>query len=440
VSSRIRFALASGLLVLAVAAVVDLRVPDTSEAARLRATASELACQPNARAVGHRLRSRAARVRRLALRHTRRARRHNRLENHVRAARQRRRARRHASAARVLRRTGRACLWRVRRHYRGGPGAAATPNPAASRPGAFRVGLVTSYAENIDEVDWVTDVGAKIARHAFYDAPDEWDDSFYRRTAELGITVVPLINTSTVQTTEGARQAFVEKFKAHVVRYGPGGDFWREHPELNAAVAPRVFEIMNEPYVYWQGGPYDPAGYAQLVKRTAEAVRPVSDQVQLALAAATTYYGPSNNGADWIGALYSAVPNLNDYFDVVAVHPYAHDPDTCDPQFRWCFRQIEVIRSRFVARGAADKRIWITELGNNTGGDNASTEAEQAAYLTRYVEMAKAYGYVDGLLYYTYEDFCTDAGDKECWFGLVRPDGSRKPAFDALRRAALANP
>jgi polysaccharide biosynthesis protein PslG len=93
-----------------------------------------------------------------------------------------------------------------------------------------------------------------------------------------------------------------------------------------------------------------------------------------------------------------------------------------------------------VARGAASKRIWITELGNNTRGDDAATEAEQAAYLTRYVEMAKSYGYVEGLLYYTYRDFCTDSGDKECWFGILRPDGSRKPAFDALRQAAQANP
>jgi hypothetical protein len=445
VSSRIRFAVASVLLVLAAAVGADLNAPAASEAARLRATVAERACQPDARGVGHRLRMRAARVGRVARRKARLARRHQRLDHAVRAARDRRRARRFATAARTLRRTGQACLRRVRRQRALGHGTTAAAHnvatlAASGGPGSFRVGLVTSYAENLGEVDWVTDVGARIARHAFYDAPDEWDDSFYRRTAELGITVVPLINTSTVPATEGARQAFVEKFKAHVVRYGPGGDFWREHPELNAAVAPRVFEIMNEPYVYWQGGPYDPAGYAQLVKRTAEAVRPVSAHVKLALAAATTYYGPSNDGADWIGALYSAVPNLNDYFDVVAVHPYAHDPDTCDPQFRWCFRQIEVIRSRFVARGAADKRIWITELGNNTRGRDASTEAEQASYLTRYVEMAKAYGYVDGLLYYTYEDFCTDTGDKECWFGVLRPDGSRKPAFDALRRAAQANP
>jgi Glycosyl hydrolase catalytic core len=444
VASRIRFAVAAGLLVFAAWVGFDLNAPVTSEAAGPRATVAERSCRPDARSVGHRLRTRAARLRRVARRQARLARRHLRLDHPVRARRHRREARRQAGGARVLLRTAQACLRRARGQHALAHGVAASQSPATtsatSGSGSFRVGLVTSYAENLGEVDWVTDVGARIMRHEFEDAPDAWDDSFYRRTARLGITVVPLINTTTVPATEAARRAFVEKFKAHVVRYGPGGSFWRENPDLSAAHAPRVFEVMNEPYVYWLGGPYDPAGYAQLVKRTAEAVRPVNSEVKLALAAATTYFGPENNGADWIGALYAAVPNLNDYFDVVAVHPYAHDPDTCDPQFRWCFRQVEVIRSRFVARGAADKRIWITELGNNTRGDGAHSEAEQAAYLTRYVEMAKSYGYVDGLLYYTYRDFCTDGGDKECWFGVVRPDGSRKPAFDSLRRAAQANP
>jgi hypothetical protein len=445
VSSRIRFAVVSGLLVLAAAVGADLNAPAASEAAKLRATVAERACQPDARQVGHRLRTRAARVGRIARRKARLARRHQRLDHPVRASRNRRKARRHAKAARTLRRAGRVCLDRVRaqraleRAFAAAANHPAPPPPSAGS-GSFRVGLVTSYAENLGEVDWVTDVGARIMRHEFEDAPDAWDDAFYRRTAQLGITVVPLINTATVPTSEAARNQFVETFRAHVARYGPGGTFWQQNPDLSQAHAPRVFEVMNEPYVYWQGGPYDPAGYAQLVKRTAEAVRPVNSEVKLALAAATTYYGPENNGADWIGALYAAVPNLNDYFDVVAVHPYAHDPSTCNPQARWCFRQVEVIRSRFVARGAADKRIWITELGNNTSGADASSEAQQAAYLTRYVEMAKSYGYVDGLLYYTYRDFCTDSGDKECWFGILRPDGSRKPAFDALRQAAQANP
>jgi hypothetical protein len=447
VPSKLRFAVASGLIALAAAASVQLSTAATSDAARLRATEAERSCRPDARQVGHQLRRLAAKAGRIGRRHARKARRHKRLDHPVRAKRNRRKSLRHARAARALRRTGQACLRHVSEQLqqeRAGARTLASASQAGPAPNAgghtFRVGLVTSYAENLGEIDWVTDVGARIMRHEFDEAPDAWDDSFYRRTAQLGITVVPLINTASVPASESARHAFVDMFRAHVARYGPGGAFWRENPGLNGATAPRVFEVMNEPYVYWQGGAYDPAGYAQLVKRVAEAVRPVNGEVKLALAAATTYYGPQNNGAEWLSALYQAVPNLNDYFDVAAVHPYAHDPASCDPSFRWCFRQVEVIRSKLVARGAADKRIWITEVGNNTKGDDARSEAEQAAFLTRYVELAKSYGYVDGLLYYTYRDFCSDNGEKECWFGVIRPDGSRKPAFDALRQAATANP
>jgi hypothetical protein len=439
VTIRIRTAIVSGLVILAAASVAaDIGNPASAQAALLSATAAERSCQPAPRTVGLRLRSRANRVRRLAVQQGRVSRRLRELGNTARATSLARRARRAMSASRNLESHARACLAPARKSQRATGNGSGSDTAAGGGSGPLRVGLVTTYAKNLNEIDWVTDVGAKLMRHEFEHAPDAWDDSFYRRAAQLGITVQPLINTSTVPSTDEAQKAFVAMFTAHVARYGPGGSFWRENPSLNAAFAPQVFEVMNEPYIYWQGGPYNPGAYARLVQRTAEAVRPVNGQVKLAMAAATTYFGPSNDGADWIGALYSAVPNLNDYFDVVAVHPYAGNPDTCNPQFRWCFRQIEVIRSRFVARGAADKRIWITEIGNNTRGSDASTEAEQASYLSRYVEMAKSYGYVDALLYYSYRDFCTNGSDKECWFGVVRPDGTRKPAFDALKRAALA--
>jgi hypothetical protein len=277
-------------------------------------------------------------------------------------------------------------------------------------------------------------------RHEFYSAPDAWDDSFYRLAASRGVTILPLINTNPVPATDAARQAFAELVRAHVQRYGPRGSFWAQNPDLDRSLAPDVFEVMNEPYIEFLGGPYNPAGYAALVKRTAELVRPVDPTVRLAMATATTFFGGSRSGAPWLSALYEAVPNLNDYFDVAAVHPYAHNPDTCDPNYRWCFRQIEVVKAMLDSRGAAAKRIYITELGNNTGGASSHTEAEQAQYLQRYVDLSKGYGYVEALLYYSYRDHCTDSSNKECWFGVLRHDWSRKPAFDVLRRAATAYP
>ena len=310
---------------------------------------------------------------------------------------------------------------------------------AIPEPSGLRVGLATGPAEDLGEVDWVSNLDARIMRHVFTSPPDAWDDSFYRRTALRGITVVPVVEARPMPTSGAGRQAFAELVLAHVRRFGPRGSFWDDNPDLPRVVAPPVFEILNEPYIESIGGPYDPDGYARLVRRTSELVRPADSSVRLAMATATTFFGGGDNGKPWLAALYRSVPDLNEHFDIASLHPYAGDPDRCDPAYRWCFRQLEVVKAMLDARGAGDKRFYISEVGNNTGGQSASTEREQARYLRRYVELAKSYGYVDALLYYNYRDLCTDPGDKECWFGVLRQDGSPKPAFEALRRAASAN-
>jgi hypothetical protein len=307
-------------------------------------------------------------------------------------------------------------------------------------PGGMRVGLTGGHAEDLTELDWAGSVDARILRHEFKTPPDAWDDDFYREAARRGISVVPLINTHRVPATPAARERFARLVRTHVERYGPGGSFWDDNPVLPRVLAPRVFEVMNEPYVETHGGPYAPAAYAALVRRTAQVVRPVDPDARLAIALATSYFGSDRNGAPWLSALYDAEPRLNDYFDVASVHPYAANPDRCDPHYRWCFRQLEVIHSLLRARGAGDKPVYVTEVGNNTKGASAVSEEDQARYLKRYVERARAYGYVDALLYYSYRDNCDDAANKECWMGLVRADGSRKPAFAALRDAAASNP
>ena len=432
-----RALLVGATLSLLLAVVLSVNPAPADAKLQLRFSSKEKACLPEAGKVARRLKTRAARLKRQARRFSRAARRHRALRHPRLSHKRTRQARRALRAARQAKRTSGVCLRAARKHRTPRPVSVGTEQLG---PAGFRVGLATTYARNLTEVAWTTHVGAKLARHEFEHAPVAWDDSFYREATLRGVTILPLINTTTVPATEAARQSFAELVRSHVARFGPGGSFWRDNPDLDASFAPRVFEVMNEPYIQWQGGPYNPAAYAQLVKRTAELVRPVNPNVKLTLAAATTYYGTQNNGADWINSLYAAVPNLNDYFDLVAVHPYGHNPDTCDPAARWCFRQVEEIRERFNAHGASAKRFWITEVGNHTGGPSAHTEAEQATYLTRYVAMAKSYGYVDALLYFAYKDHCSDTGNKECFYGVLRSDGSAKPAFAALRESALANP
>ena len=64
---------------------------------------------------------------------------------------------------------------------------------------------------------------------------------------------------------------------AAVARYGPGGTFWRRNKELDARLAPRFFELYNEPYLGLDvpGGP-EPEAYARTVAAAVPAVRPVA--------------------------------------------------------------------------------------------------------------------------------------------------------------------
>jgi hypothetical protein len=420
---------APAILIVAVLAVAPFGQADAGVPGSKRATA---ACRPATGLAVKRM-NRAVRALTRRARHLRRSARVSAAARHPRLASGHRRR-----LARVTKR-----LHRVRGARRQCRLAAAErrvkPGPTPA-PGAIRVGLVTGYAKDVREVDWVTHLSARIMRHEFKAGPDAWDDSFYRLTTQRGITVVPLINTKPVPATDAAREAFAGMVAAHVRRFGPHGTFWDANPQLDRSLAPRVFEVMNEPYIEAMGGPYNPAGYAALVRRTAELVRAVDPDARIAMATATTYWGGADSGKPWLGALYDAEPRLNDYFDVAAVHPYGHDPDRCDRTDRWCFRQIEVVKSILNARGGGGKKLYITEVGNNTAGPSSHTETEQAKFLQRYVELAKGYGYVEALLYYRYQDLCADTTNKECWFGVIRGNGTLKPAFSTLRQAILANP
>ncbi len=303
----------------------------------------------------------------------------------------------------------------------------------------FRYGINgTAMSRGDSEWDKYKALGVSMDREDFTRRAESGEyDAFYAGAARRGVEILPLINAREVPATESARARYAAMFASHVERYGPGGAFWRGRPDGH--LAPRVFEVMNEPYIHSIARGYDPRAYALTVKKVAEVVRNIDPRIKITVAGELTYQFGDAHGHPWVDALFRAVPNLGDYFEIVAVHPYGHDPEhpyRNEVESRWFFRRIEEIKRRFDAHGAKGKRYWITELGNNTDGADAHTEAEQASYLQGYIDRSKAYGWVDALFVYTHIDSCTDPADKECWFGITRPDGSRKPAWGVLHRNA----
>lgn len=240
-----------------------------------------------------------------------------------------------------------------------------------------------------------------------------------------------------------------------VQRYGTNGAFWRAHPELKP-VPIRYYDIWNEPYVsrFWSDRFPDPAGYARMFKAVVQAARPVDPRARFLLEADTRVIETGWPWQPFLSAMFDAVPDLGEYAYAVSVHPYQGDggsPRTCSRptpsrgvKQDWRatvlqFCRIEDIRRILDARGAHDTRIWITEIGWSTAphGKGSVSERRQAAYVSEVFDLLRARrGLVSGVVWYEYQAPARDPARHGEFFGLVGPDGTPKPAWDAFRAEA----
>lgn len=332
------------------------------------------------------------------------------------------------------------------------------------RPG-LTVGLVANTQVHDqragDEQDIAKETGAGWLREELdWDVieprDDQWNweryDTMFGEAARRGLRILPLLSGSAswaapqwnqFPTDFGEYAQYVAKVTE---RYGPGGSFWLAHPE-NGAYAATHFELWNEPYIeYFSVDKVSPSRYARLARTAALAGRAANPQAKFLLAADTFYTEAPGDYRNWIDGMYEAVPDLNSYFDAVAIHPYSAglSPDVYTPDrggTRWQFRRVEEMRAKFDSHGAEDKPFWVTELGWATCAqhEDCVSEAQQAEYVGRVFEYAKGpYAqFMEAVFIYHLNDWGpTDHTNKEYWFGLRRKDGSRKPAFDVVRRAA----
>lgn len=231
---------------------------------------------------------------------------------------------------------------------------------------------------------------------------------------------------------------------ALVARYGPGGTFWASHPHLDPAYAPRWFELWNEPYTttYSTGG-VDPGAYARLIVATTRAARAANPRTRWLIAADLLYDGTSGGSDNWLDALYAAEPDLNRYFDGVAVHPYSYLPPTAGPRagpLEDRFARIGAIEDILRRHGAGEKPMWLTELGWSTCDVRpaCTSQHDQAQWLadaftlvrTRYARFVRA------LFVYHMDDFATASGDREDHYGLTDVGGAHKPAWSVVHKEA----
>ena len=228
-------------------------------------------------------------------------------------------------------------------------------------------------------------------------------------------------------------------------RYGPTTAVeWDRFAAFAAAVATRyqgkfvAYEIWNEANLdqFWAPTP-NPTHYAELFKKTSTAIRAVDTETPIL----TTGTGGAGSAPDiasttFVTALYDE--GCSPYLDGVAVHPYVNIDGTPLPNGEMQ-RAIE-ISNLMVDRGDGDKLLWGTEVGAPTDGSApVMSEQEQAAFVVDAYEIWRnEIPNAGPLFWYTLVD--TGGTDREGYFGLIRTDGTDKPAFEALQTGIVPTP
>ena len=154
------------------------------------------------------------------------------------------------------------------------------------------------------------------------------------------------------------------------------------------------------------------------------------------------YEGIVTDAASFLDDAFTEDPKLDRYFDVLALHPYAHYPQQATPEQNDGREQpvgqmVSRIHSLLEYYGAR-RPIWVTEVGWPVYG--TVDEKTQASFITRAAVELMAAG-ADRICIYTLDDGPNPtAFPPEDAFGLFRNDGTPKPAATALQTMLRIDP
>lgn len=204
----------------------------------------------------------------------------------------------------------------------------------------------------------------------------------------------------------------------------------------------RHWIIWNEPDIWgtgfqsWGGSDAD---FVQLMKVTYDVAHQIDPNMVIHLPA-VTHWWDANYGRELFLRRYlqilTADPTArehNYYFDAITLHIY-FNPDTVYDLSR--------LYLNLMGEFGIYKPLWIVETNAAPSDDPAwpvpnpqfnITQEDQAAYIIQGMAMGLAAG-AQRIAVYKLMDLATDTANPEP-FGLVRQDGSRRPAFTAYQVA-----
>ncbi len=220
-----------------------------------------------------------------------------------------------------------------------------------------------------------------------------WDgfDEGVAIAARAGLRVLPFLwgtphwvaakPTTMPVDTAAERQAWTEFLTAAVERYGPQGEFWREHastgpgPDYEAPIPKlpiRTWQIWNEANFYYFAKPVSPGKYAKLVTISSEAIKAADPGAKVILSG--LFAKPTKGGVygmpatRFLDILYRT-PGIKSRFDGIALHPYAFDTEELE-EFVEAFYDVTVENHDRVP-------LYITEMGWGSQNDFRKVAFEQ---------------------------------------------------------------
>lgn len=183
--------------------------------------------------------------------------------------------------------------------------------------------------------------------------------------------VSPRLGAEPVSTAR-QRQEWLRFLRGAELRYGPGGRFWRENPEL-PRLPVRQWEIWNEENIVTFSKEPEADRFARLVEisgRMLHHADPGSTVILGGLFGRPLQTPPNVQSGTFLSQLYR-VPGIKNYFDGVALHPYVADAGAMEAE-------IENLRRIMIFNGDRAARFYVTEMG--WGSDGFESRWERGPY------------------------------------------------------------
>jgi len=206
-------------------------------------------------------------------------------------------------------------------------------------------------------------------------------------------------------------------------RYGRGGSFWREHPDL-PQLPVRRYEIWNEQNAeyFWRSQSTAPERYAELYAAARSALKAVDPSARVIVGGLALENAGVTDENAFVKRMYAHRPNLRGSVDAIGFHPYA-------PTVESVYAKIREFRNTLRGLGAGNVPLELTEVGWTTLTTTDARRGEMLAQLAQ--DLPRSDCRIASLIPHTWVTKERDPANGEDWFGIANANASLKPSGSA---------